>query len=92
MSEERPHFKCPLGMTPGRITIPEFEQQVLADLTELKTQMKLLLGNGQPGRVQLLESRVEHHEALVQRAVGVGALAGFLTTMLNLVLSYLQRR
>jgi hypothetical protein len=92
MSEERTPFKCPLGMTPGRVTIPEFEQQVLADLAQLKTQMKVLLGNGQPGRIQVLENRVEHHEALVQRAVGMGALAGFLTTMLNLLLGYLQKR
>lgn len=84
--------KCSMDVTPGRAAIPEFEQRVLEDLAELKTQMRALMGNGQPGRIQVLEGRVEHHEALVQRAVGIGALAGFLTTMLNLALGYLQSR
>ena len=69
-----------------------FERQALADLAELKTQMRALLGDGQPGRLQVLERRVERHEALVQRAAGVGALAGFLTTMIHVVIDYMKGR
>ena len=69
-----------------------FERQALADLAELKTEMHLLLGDGQPGRIQTLERRVERHEALVQRAAGIGALAGFMTTMLHVLFDYLKAR
>ena len=44
-----------------------FEEQVLADLAILKTHMRTLVGNGQPGRVRLVEERLEHHEAMIQR-------------------------
>lgn len=70
----------------------DFERQVLSDLTELKTQMKTLLGNGQPGRMQQLEDRVSRHERLVQRAGGVGAGLAMLLTMLQLAIAYLRLR
>ena len=75
----------PLPMT-------DFENQALSDLTELKTQMRALLGNGQPGRLHELEQRVERHDALVQRAGGIGALFGFLITALHFALDYLRLR
>jgi len=68
----------------------DFEQQVLSDLSELKTQMRSLLGNGQPGRIRELEARVERHESYVQRATGVAALAGLGLTLLNLAINYLR--
>jgi hypothetical protein len=61
----------------------EFERQVLADLAELKTQMKALLGNGQPGRIALLERRVERHETVIQRAGGIGAAFALLVTLVH---------
>ena len=70
----------------------DFESQVLSDLAQLKTQMHALLGNGQPGRLHQLEQRVEHHEAFVQRAGGIGALFGFLITALHFALDYLRLR
>jgi hypothetical protein len=69
----------------------EFEQNVLRDLAELKMQMRALVGNGQPGRIHELEARVEKHEALVQRAIGIGALAGFVGTMFHVGLDFLLR-
>ena len=45
----------------------EFEAQVLADLSVLKSQMDQLMGIGQPGRLDRLEGRVERHERSVQR-------------------------
>jgi len=68
----------------------EFEQTVLNELAELKTQMRGLLGNGQPGRVRDLEARVEKHEALVQRAMGIGALAGIVGTLIHIAFDYLR--
>lgn len=69
----------------------DFERQVLEDLTELKTKMQTLVGNGQPGRMQVLEERVERHEAFVQRAGGVGAAMAILLTLVNLAMAYLRR-
>ena len=70
----------------------EFERQVLEDLTELKTQMKTLVGNGQPGRIQQLEQRVTRHEAFVQRAGGIGAGLATLLTVAHLAMDYLRVR
>ena len=68
----------------------EFERTVLADLSTLKAEMKILLGNGQPGRLRQLESRVEQHEALVQRASGIGALLGVVLTLVHLGIDWLK--
>jgi len=70
----------------------DFEERVLADLATLKTEMKTLLGNGQPGRLRRMEQRVEEHEALVQRAVGIAALAGTVLTLVHLGIDYLKIR
>jgi hypothetical protein len=70
----------------------DFEKQVLSDLAELKTQMKLLLGNGQPGRMQQLEDRVARHETFVQRTGGLGAGLAMLLTMIQLLIAYMRLR
>jgi len=58
----------------------DFETRVLADLCVLKSQMKEVVGNGQPGRLAQLESRTSDHESTVQRLKGVAAaFGGFLT-------------
>ena len=51
----------------------DFEAQVLADLSVLKSQMKEVVGNGQPGRISRLENRVFDHEKSVQRLKGMAA-------------------
>ncbi|MGH9509198.1 MAG: hypothetical protein ACRD2Q_09195 [Terriglobales bacterium] len=68
----------------------DFQRQVLADLATLKAQMRTLLGNGQPGRLREIEARVEKHEALVNRASGIGALVAALLTLLHLGIEYLK--
>ena len=69
----------------------EFEGQVLADLSVLKSQVESLLGIGQPGRLTQLEERVERHEESVQRVKGlVGAMGGLLTVF-HLAIDYLRR-
>ena len=71
-------------------TLIDFEAQVLADLGELKAQMRSLMGNGQPGRIRELEARVERHEAYVQKISGIFALGGALLTLVHLALEYLR--
>jgi hypothetical protein len=57
----------------------DFEAKVLSDLSVLKIQMKEIVGNGQPGRLSRLESRMSAHERTIQRLKGiVGALGGVL--------------
>jgi hypothetical protein len=58
----------------------DFEAQVLADMSVLKSQMQELLGIGQPGRLSKLEGRMQDHERTVQRMKGMaGAFGGMLT-------------
>jgi hypothetical protein len=70
----------------------EFEKLVLADLAVLKSEMKSLLGNGQPGRLVKLEEKVTRHETALQRAVGIGALGGLSLTLVHLGIDYLRLR
>jgi hypothetical protein len=58
----------------------DFEGQVLADLSVLKSQMKEVVGNGQPGRLAQLEGRILEHEKSVQRLKGIAAAFGGLLT------------
>jgi hypothetical protein len=70
----------------------EFEAQVLADLCVLKSQMKDICGNGQPGRLAQLEGRVLEHERAVQRLKGVAAAFGGLLTVAHLAIDVLVGR
>ena len=70
----------------------DFEQQVLASLAVLKSQMSSLVGNGQPGRLRELELRVERHERVVQRLAGIGGLVAFLLTLLHAGIDLLKFR
>lgn len=69
----------------------EFEGQVLADLAALKSQMGALIGIGQPGRLSLLEERVERHEHAVQRLKGMGGLLSLLLTAFHVALDFMKR-
>ena len=59
----------------------EFEGQVLADLSVLKSQMEQLMGIGQPGRLTQLEARVERHERCGAAVEGVGGGGGGVLTV-----------
>ena len=69
----------------------EFEGQVLADLSVLKSQMESLMGIGQPGRLTQIEARVELHERTVQRMKALVGAAGVLLTVVHLVIDYFRR-
>lgn len=68
----------------------DFEERVLSDLSELKAQMRWLVGNGHKGCVQELQERVERHEAFVQRVGGVGAVVAGLLTLVHVGIDYLK--
>jgi hypothetical protein len=69
----------------------EYEGQVLADLSVLKSQMHQLMGIGQPGRIAELEDRVDQHERGMQRMKGLVSAAGVLLTVFHLVIDYFRR-
>lgn len=69
----------------------EFEGQVLAELSVLQSQMKHLMGIGQPGRLTLLEERVAKHEVSVQRMKGVMSAAGGMLTVVHVAIDFLRR-
>ncbi len=68
----------------------EFEERVLNDLAELKAHMRWLIGDGNQGRVQELEQRVGRHEAVLQRAIGIGAASSVLLTLVHIGIDYLR--
>jgi hypothetical protein len=70
------------------VEMNDYEKQVLQDLSVLKSQMQQLLGIGQPGRLHLLEERVEMHEKSVQRMKGLGAAFGGLLTVVHLAIAW----
>ncbi len=70
----------------------DFESQVLQELSVLKSQMQQLMGIGQPGRLNQLESRVDSHERGIQRIKGLGAAFGGLLTLLHLAIAWLGVR
>ncbi|AFL86495.1 hypothetical protein Terro_0144 [Terriglobus roseus DSM 18391] len=69
----------------------DFEAKVLSELSALKSQMDALLGVGQPGRLHLLEERVERHERAVQRMKGIGGGLSVLLTLFHLALDFVRR-
>ncbi len=69
----------------------EFESQVMADLSVLKSQMRALMGIGQPGRLTLLEERVEEHERAMQRMRGWAGAMGVVITLIHLGIDHFRR-
>ncbi|HUZ03857.1 MAG TPA: hypothetical protein VMU62_00750 [Acidobacteriaceae bacterium] len=69
----------------------EFEATVLADLAALKSQMASLIGQGQPGRLNTLEERLERHELYLQRMKGFAGALFVLTAMIHVAIDYLWR-
>ncbi|HEY0760261.1 MAG TPA: hypothetical protein VGD59_13500 [Acidisarcina sp.] len=70
----------------------EFEGQVVADLSVLKSQMAALIGAGQPGRLTALENRVDCHERDVQRVKGFAAAMAALFTAVHFAFEYMRTR
>jgi hypothetical protein len=66
--------------------------KVLLKLDDLKNQVHGLLGNGQPGRIRVLELHVEQHEKFMQRASGLLLIIVPVVTLLQVVLYYFRSK
>lgn len=69
----------------------KFEVIVLSDLAALKSQMAALIGLGQPGRLTMLEQRLERHEVYLQRMKGLMGALFVLMTAAQIMVDYLKR-
>ena len=72
------------------MTMTNFEVRVLRDLGELKAHMRWIVGNGNEGKIQELEMRIQKHETALQRTAGLGVAAGILVTLMHLALDSLK--
>ena len=70
----------------------EFEAQVLADLSVLKNQMAVLVGDGNAGRIGDIEMRVSQHEERFQNVRGIAIAFGALLTLVQFLIDYWRRR
>jgi hypothetical protein len=68
----------------------DFERLVLSDLAELKAHMRWIVGNGNEGKIQELEQRVQRHESFLQRYTGIAAAVVGLLTLLHIAVDYLR--
>lgn len=79
-----------MSTCPNIVTLTDFEERVLSDLTELKTNMQWIIGNGNPDRIRQIEERVDHHEAYLQRFTGIATAVGGLLTIFHVAIDYLR--
>jgi hypothetical protein len=70
----------------------EFEAQVLSDLSVLKNQMAVLVGDGNSGRIGDIEKRVSQHEERFQNVRGIAIAFGALLTLVQFLIDYWRRR
>lgn len=68
----------------------DFEVKVLSDLAALKSQMGSLIGLGQPGRLTMLEQRMEQHEIYLQRMKGWVAAFFVVLTLAHIAIDYFK--
>ena len=68
----------------------EFELRCGPKNIELKTHMRWIVGNGNEGKIQELEVRLQKHEAALQRTAGLGLAAGVLLTIAHIVLDSMR--
>jgi hypothetical protein len=71
--------------------INEFEAQVLSDLNVLKSQMNVLMGDGNGGRIADLEHRLDEHEQNWERAKGFLAAFSILLTVVEVAVQTWHR-
>ena len=81
-----------MSTCPTVVTLTEFEERVLSDLAALKADMRWIIGNGNPGKIQEIEQRVERHEAYFQRFTGIATAVGALLTFFHIAIDYLRLR
>jgi len=55
----------------------QFKLHVMECLGELRADMKSIVGNGQPGRLNKLENKVNRHDLYIAGAMGAAVLIGY---------------
>lgn len=58
----------------------DFQTDVMVTLERLETHIESLVGNGQPGRIKLIEDKQESHSSRLNLLWGGLILLGFLMT------------
>lgn len=66
----------------------EFRDFMIESVTELKTDMKSLIGNGQPGRIDKIETDIDELKASKNRFIGIAIGA---SSVISVALEYLYR-
>jgi hypothetical protein len=56
----------------------QFKLHVMECLGELRADMKSIVGNGQPGRLNKLEDKVNKHDLYIAGAVGAAVLLTYI--------------
>jgi len=85
--DKTPHPSHPLVV---RVTDNDFQREVLEKLGRLETKMDMLVGNGQPGRIKLMEDRLVQLErndvkrGVYERLVNA-ALSGIISAAIALL-------
>jgi hypothetical protein len=74
----------------GNAAQREFELRCGTKNIELKTHMRWIVGNGNEGKIQELETRIQKHEAALQRTAGLGLAVGILLTVVHLALDSMR--
>ena len=52
--------------------------------------MRWVVGNGNQGKMQQIEERVDRHEAYLQRFTGIATAVGCLLTLFHFAIDYLR--
>ncbi|MGH9404395.1 MAG: hypothetical protein ACRD3D_01005 [Terriglobia bacterium] len=77
------------------MTDQAFQEHVIDSLARLETDMRALVGNGQPGRVDKIEAEISSLQESRARGRGaiaaIGACAAALATAATLLTDYLIR-
>jgi hypothetical protein len=68
----------------------DFEQKVLAGLSEVKAHVRWLVGNGNEGKIQELQEQVTRHEAFLQRFTGIATALACLLTIVHFAIDLLR--
>ena len=75
-----------------RVTDNDFQCKVLSKLAGLETKMEMLMGGGQPGRMSLIENRVNTLERNdVRRGVYDRLVNAALTTVISVLIAMHDR-
>jgi hypothetical protein len=83
-------LSIPLIPNAGATPVGGYYKVVIKLSDGLKAHMRWIVGNGNEGKIQELETRIQKHEAALQRTAGLGVAAGILLTVMHLALDSIR--